>query len=469
MSNPNLELAHTILGPASAMIRQSYMPVGDPLSTYLGNPTNRLFRPAAEPCYGDGKIFQVKTRRADSARGARLATEDFKDGRNLSTAQVKLRYSDRDESLNDFHTVDTSAEVGHMELKAGPREEVALNIVESVLMDLNEGVDESWARYIHMRATGSIGTVDGTPVNGDGIDYASATTYTAGSTDAIFKIAGFGADCLQPGMRLEARNTSGTLLADEMEVIRKNTEDDSVLVQLVTSGPNQSTVANLDSLAANAVLYRSGEYNKGMKSSPSEWVAPGTASESFIGGVDRTTVGYAWMQPHVTRNSATSTTIKKAHLDAYFNALGGLRGRNEPGSTYTPTLVMHASHEDTLRQEIGEDAFTTVPANHDGMYNFGEEKLTYIHPVAGRIVLSSDSLAPKTEVRIYIPEDWVKQYYGFQGLDFMPGDAGMGMFKQKAGATAGVGSKYFRAEAYEVGAYFCRRPERNGAIKNVTG
>lgn len=466
MSNPNIELAQTLFS-VDAMFREQYFAVGGPNTTYLGNVTNRMFSPAQELAYGDGKVFQLQTRRSDSARSSRLATNDFKDQRRLTTAKVKLRYHDEDESLNDFHTIDTSAEVGHMELMAGPSEAVAINIVDRLMAEVPMGVDESVSRLIHAGSTGQIGTVDGTPKDADGVDYDSATSYTSGSTAAIFKISGFGADSLQPGMRLDAYSAAGALLADEMEVIRKNTTDNSVWVSLVTTGPNQSSVANLNSLADAAVLYRSDEKDKGMKSSPANWVATPTSGESFIGGVNRLSTAYAWMIAHLSRASASSTTIKKSHLDDYFNALGGLRGRNEPNSTVTPSLCMHPSHEDTLREEIGEDAFTTVPANHDGMYNFGEERLTYIHPVAGRIVLVSDSLAPRDKVRIYIPEDWKRVNYGFQGLQFMPGD--IGMFRQKDGATAGVGSKYFRAEAYTVLGFMCMRPERQGCIFNVTG
>lgn len=466
VSNPNTELAQTLFS-VSTMFREQYFDVGGPNTTYLGSVTNRMFSPAEELAYGDGKTFQLQTRRSDSARSSRLATEDFKDQRRLSTANVKLRYHDTTESLNDFHTIDTSAEVGHMELMAGPSEAVAINIVERLMREVPEGVSESWARLIHAGSSGSLGTVDGTPKDADGVDYDSATSYTSGATQAIFKIAGFGADSLQPGMRLSAYSAAGALQADEMEVIRKNPSDNSVWVSLVTEGPNQSSVANLDSLATAAVLYRSDEKDKGMKSSPANWVTAPTTGESFIGGIDRLTLGYAWMIPHVTRNSASSTTLKKSHFDDYFNSIAGLRGRNEPGSTVTPSLSMHPSHEDTLREEIGEDAFTVVQANHDGMYNFGEERLTYIHPVAGRIVLVSDSLAPRDKVRCYIPEDWKKVYYGFRGLNFMPGT--IGMFRQKDGATAGVGSKYFRAEGYEVAGFICFRPERNGAIMNVTG
>lgn len=468
MSNPNNELVQTLLSMDLA-VRQQYMDPGDPTTTFLGNRTMSMFRlRPGKVASGKLTTFQLKTRRSDSARSQRTPTEDFPDMRRMSVSALDLRFDAHNASLNDFHTIDAAAEIEHIQFRAGNTEAVAINLIDSLLMDFTESVNESWARLIHLEETGSIGTIDGTPKDADGVNYDQATSYGAGATKAIFKIAGFGADSLQPGMRIDAYSAAGALLADEMEVIGKNTEDNSVWVELSpVGGPNPSSVANLDSLADAAVLYRSKEKDKGMKSGPANWMAIPTAGESFIGGVDRMTTAYRWLQAQQIRPGATETTIKKQHLDAAFNALGGLRGRNEPGSTYTPTIVMHSSHEDALRQEIGEDAFTTIPANHPGTFNFGETRLTYQHPVAGQVVLGSDSLAPTNKVRIIIPEDWMKIPYGFAGLEFMPGE--FGMFRQKPGASPGNGSKYLRAEAYEVAAIFCERPERQTTINAVTG
>jgi hypothetical protein len=402
--------------------------------------------------------------RTDSSRISRNAAKDFGDQRPLAARNIKLRFSLDDETANDFTECQAIAEIPHLDLIRGSVAEAALNMAQEVTRQVRENASDSWPLHYHLPAAGNVALVNGTPVNYHPKSFASGTTYTSGSTTARIKIDTGPIALFEPGTRWDFYSSAGVLQADEVEIVQMNPAEKSVGIKLITSGPNQSTVANLNSLADNAVIYRSGERNQGMRSSFGNYFSDPVASENFIGGVDRTTTDNAYLIPVTTRDGESSVQISQQHFNDLSDAMGHIF---EDGVEQTPVYIMHSDVLSTLRVALGEEAFKIEPPKNTGQYNFGELGLTYMHPAIGKVTLLGDPIAPVDRIRFLIPQDWLRVYYGFRGFQFMEDQGGM-WFRKAGGLANGGRSKFFRAEGYELAALHCRRTRVQGEIRNIS-
>lgn len=462
MSTAHLTKTQSALLTATDLLREEYLDQAPEMAFRFGRVTERLFKPATRAVGGDGVTLQVIAGRTDSARASRNPSRDFGDQRPFSAGKIKFRFDMDDVTANDFTELQGVAEIPHLDLIRGDEDEIAVNVAESVRRQLMENAQDSHPILLHATAAGRVALVNDTPKDDDDIDYDSAGSYTSGATTARFKIDGGSIAAFEPGTRWDAYSAAGALLADEMEVTHKNVADNSIGVKLTTTGPNQSSVANLDSLANDAELFRSGEKDGGMRSGLTNWFSVPSSGETFIGGVDRTTNTKRWLLPTFERKGAASAAVRRDFLDDAALNMGFVLETGKSAVAFGhPSLIQ------TLRRSIGEDVLKTEGPNPDGNYTFGELGVTFQHPQFGKMTMLADPLAPPDVLKIIVPENWTKLYYGFTGFQMFDGD--MGIWYRKEGANAGGGkSKFYRCEGYELCGLFSKSMRDQAVVMNLT-
>lgn len=454
----NIDQAQGALLTVTALLREQYWPSTEMATFRFGRVTDRIFKPSEELVDGDGKTLQIITGRTDSARMNRNAYADFGNQRPFQATSIKFRFSS-DSTASDFTRLEAVAELPHLELqRAAGRPEVAENIAREVDMQTRQNVQDSFAIAVHANANGRVALVNGAAVQNDDQDYSSASALSGGETSFRVKIDGGPLAPFEPGTVWDFYSAAGVLQADECRVTDKNPDDNSIGFELTSS----STVANVDNVADNAEIFRSGERGNGYRGSLTEWFETPSSGENFIGGKDRTTAANRYLLPMRTRVGSSSAQINKQFLDDLSLKMGYVF---EEGQS-VPLILGHTSVIQTLREDIGEDALTTESPDNSGEYNFGEMAVSYMHPHWGKVRLVGDAMAPTDTLKFLDLSTWIRLKYGFRGFDFLPGDIGPWYRKQ---ADAGNGkSVFYRMEGYTIDGIFCTQPRKNAAIMNIT-
>lgn len=462
----NSDTAHTAYA-ITALFQEQFMSRAVDQWFRHGRITERIFKPSDQLFTAKDNYLPVISGTSDSVRGSRHILESFGDQRPFRGGRLNLRLNPEDPTVNDFHSFNAVAEVSDSDMiRAGNDPSYMTDVVGTLVRHINQRFQDSTAQLLHLPASGRTALMNGTKKKADATTYAGASSYTNGATEAIIKIDSGSIAAFEPGTRWDFYSAAGALLADEVEITMKNPAELSLRLKLTTSGPNQSTVANLDDLADNAEIYRSAERNKGVRSSVGEWFSTPTAGESFIGGVDRTTSDYLWMVPVKTREDEASNATVRA--DFFDDLMDAMAYNFEGGAGMTFAMMGNQTTIQSLRKSIGDEAISQQPSRHDGAYNFGQLALYYQHPAIGQMALIGDPLAPRDALRFLRLEDWMKCYGGFRGVRMFDGGEGHGIWFRKDGELANGGkSKYWRCEGYQTCAWFCRNPRAQGAIMKV--
>jgi hypothetical protein len=471
----NLDLAQGLAltaGAATVLARTRYFPGAPHQSFQFGSTFNRLFKPNAEVIKSVNKDFQVIRGRSDGARYHRSPLQDWRAPKKMTTAKITVRYNEEVEASNDFFTGDVSAQIAYTDfLRGAAPEEQAVNLVEEVTRQFMDSMERSRPILCHAPASGRIALVNGEPKLADTYDWASATAYANNATAVRIRIDGGSIAPFEPNMRFDIYDSAGNLEISNIEVVTKNAADNSVWFK-VTADSNQATFGTSGcDVDDNSEIFRSGERNLGFKSGIGNWFSEPASGDSFIGGVDRSTEGYAWLVPPLSRTESTisNATISQAILD---EAIGSMELRRETGSAdELSNLVFlgHTTHANTLREDISAAAIVQQAPTNRGEYTFGAMSIKYMHPAVGIIDIVGDPLAPLDEVKLIKPSDWSLHYYNQMG-PFVPPRGDLGMFYFTEGEAAGSGrSKYLRVDATETAIYMCSNPSGQHGIKAVIG
>lgn len=463
MSQGQYNSSLTLLSTVSDLIREQYAPqVADHVFRY-GQITNRIFRPSADGTVatGDGLNIQVVTGYSDSARATRNTLSDFGSARQMNATNLKLRFQDDPSSTatgNDFLRIDAVAEITEIELRRGNDAGAAVNLAERVGREMRQNYDDTHPRLYYSDGNGKFAAVNGAPRDADDLTYEGASSYTSGSTTFIAKVDYGSIAAFKKNTHWDFYD-GDTLTADECRVVDQDYLEGSVTFELT----DKSTVANCDNVGDNDDIYASGEKGNGYRGSLREWFDAPSSGEAFLGGVDRTTSAYRYLNPVRYTPSSTATTVNRDQLDTLALAMGYVDDGNDMGSV----VLTNTSVLQTLRKSIGEEALSNQPADNNGNYSFGTNQLSYIHPTFGKVTLLADTLHPADRMHFLRASDWQLIPYLSAGLNMMDGDVAGGFYRKQAASGGGGRSMYYCAEGYSLDTLFCKMPQKQGVILNI--
>lgn len=458
MSAQQYARAGSALGTIAPLLREQYFPEVMEQVWRNGSVTNRIFQPAKDLiANGDGITVQVVTGHTDSARASRNALKDFGNARQMKSRNIKIRFEDDPSAAasgSDFVRTEVVGQLTELELQRGNDPGVALNLAEKVNRDMTEAVMWKKPLMYYSDVNGKFAAVNGTKVNNDADNFAGGTTYTAGSTSFRVPVDFGSVSAFYENTHWDFYS-GDTLLADECRVTDFNPVDLSVGFELTDA----STVANCDNVADDADIYVSGEKGNGYRCSLREFFDTPSASESWIGGVDRTSSDYRWLNPTRYKATASGTVkIDRDQLDQLAQAMNYIDDGQDMGNV----VVSSISVVQTLRKDIGEEALSNQPANNDGNYSFGQNQLSYIHPNFGKVTILADNMHPSDRMHFLRAGDWKLIPYLSAGIQ-SPED----WYREQAASGGGGRGMYWRNDAYMIDTPFCFVPKKQGVILNI--
>lgn len=450
----------TTLQGVSNIIREQYDEEFTDQVFFTGQITNRLLAPnKTKPVVGDGETFQVEIAHAFNGRMDTDVVSDFPAPSAFQANKLKVRFNERDNTANDFVKFATTGRVSEHELRGVSCDDQAVDIAERIEKEMRGDYDLLLAIHRNLDRTARIAQVNGTPRQNDADNLNSCTVTPTTTMRCIIDngpIAAF-----QPGMRYQFYNTGGALLFDDAIVTDYNPVDLSVGFARAT---NNST-ASFASVADNAEIFLTGERNKGMHSVGS-WFSTPTSTDSFIGGVNRSTPTNRYLTVKRTRVGSASKIISRSDVDDLSNAMSYVQD-----AEIMVAVVCDPTMHTKLRNDIGEDAFIPWPSDTamaKRWMHFGSIGLTYQHPIFGVVKIAADPLSIPNDVRVLTPDMWMALQHGKKGLQFMPGSVG-GLWDRMESNVPGQGKGMFwQVQAYALHCDFCRKPGLQGRILNVT-
>ncbi len=442
-------------------------------SDWFGKNTNQLIRPHTETIMGDGKTMNFELAPGDTVRFATTMLGAFADPDTFDPGVIKVRFN-KQTSANDFVRVSGSCQTNDIDLEAGKNGSI-VDFVERMQAQIEPAYDEGMAIHRNIGRSARLALVNGTPTlnNGTAIDATAgvASSSTATNTGgARFKIDNGSIAYFRAGRRIDICNaTTGVAYAANVRVTDVNVVDSSIGVAFGTTGSHATRLStgNLASVVDNAEIFMSGERNAGMYSLGAYFTAP-TAGESFIGGVDRTTSDYRFMNPLHVNYSASPTPLTKSVVDTLSKAMQ-YRSESEIAVVLTTDLDLHQK----LRNEYTEAAFLNIPDGDNRLKrfaNFGALGLNYQHPAFGLLKIVADVLQTSGTLRAVIPANWRALQYGRKGLRMMPGQGGgrNGWYRVTESAPNTGNSMIWKCDFYALHCDWCFAPWKQGHVTGLT-
>ncbi|NBW18612.1 MAG: hypothetical protein EBR82_62625, partial [Caulobacteraceae bacterium] len=330
-----------LLEDVSAIIQQQYFPeFTEEAPGRFGSVVNKYFKPSMDAITSDGKTMQVEIAPGDTVRFGTDPLGPFASPDVFQAGSIKVRFNKATPTSSDFSHVSASCQTNDIDLEVAGRGSI-IDFVERMFKQIMPEYDEKLAVHRHLSRSAQVGTVSGTVVRNNSYNFTQASGTADNTFGARFVVSNGSISYFRPGTRIDIYN-GANLVVGNVAVTDSNPADNSIGVQYVSS-PN--TVRNstgpgtLGSIASGHSIFYSGERNAGMYSLGAYFSAP-VASESFIGGVDRTTSGYRWMIPVTTRPGATAATLTKSMVDDLAIAMG-YRQEDEYGVVVTTSPDLH--------------------------------------------------------------------------------------------------------------------------------
>lgn len=465
MSNPSFyNQTEAVQRTVDQLIRESYMPEIPELLWKVGSPTLRLLKPSEKLAHAanGGIIQRVITNRANSGRATGTLLADFKRGRTSTAARVKLRLDYDTPADNDFISIEASTAIPWHDFVTGGSD-AAETVLSRAQDDVFDSLDYTTSVLMHSDATGSIGAINGTKKKEFGSEgtFADASAHAGGDTHASFLVDGHTIGVFKEGVHLDAYTSAGVLTADEMRIDKVNYEENSISVVL----SELSTVDNVDDLTDNDVIYLAGTKGAGFKCAFKEMFKADYASDSWVGGIDRSAQGNRHWIPIRTRSGAATMPMTKAFLD---NAARAIGYRTSESEQEAPVFLAGAEIIDNFRSDVGDSAIVNEGATDRGSYTIGELALSYQHPVLGRVNLVSDYTAVNDRGYLLFPEDMEMYFAEMMGPVVMSdGTSGKGFERVEGADPNSGGSKFYKLEVMEQKAPFFKRINRAASIANI--
>lgn len=466
MSNPTYyNQVEAVQRTTSQLIREEYLPEIPEMIWMAGSPTNRLLKPSSKVAHAanQGLIERVITGRANSGRATRTLLADFKKGRTSTADRIQVRLNYDDPSANDFTSIEAATALPYYDFNStGP--DAAMQVLERAQTDVFDSIDYTTSVLMHSDSNGSIGAVNGTPkaAYDDELTYAGAAAYATGTTASI-AVDGHTIGVFKENVYLDFYTAAGALVADEVQIVAVNYEEQSLSLAL----SEDSSVANLDSLADNNVIYLAGTKGAGFKCAFGEMFKTSYTSDSWIGGVDRGAANKKHWVPIRTRTGASSSApMQKSFLDDAARAIGYRTSESE--DAMNPVFIAGSEIIDNLRSDIGDAAIGMEDVQNRGGYTIGELSVGYQHPVIGRMDLVGDYTAKNSVGYMLYPEDLTVFNAEVVGPVVMSeGTSGRGFERVEGSESNSGGSKFYKLEVMDQKCPFFTRINRAAGIFNI--
>jgi len=455
------------LEDASNVIQTAYMSeFTEEYPKRFGSFTNKMIKPYKEIAATDGIVMQYELGPADSVRTDTSPLGAFPSPQVLQAGQLRLRFNRNNAATNDFTNVKASVQFDLYTIE-NKGEGVIVDIAQRVYNSINDDYNEKMAILRQVHRSGQIALVNGTAKKNDSwyLSGASASaTNTAGLRCAIDtgSISAF-----RNNVRVDFINPStGAVRAGNVRVTSTNVTDLSVGVEFVTSGPTGTiSTGDLSTVADNDIIVFSGTYNKGYYGFGA-WFGRPTSSDSFIGGVNRSTSSYHWMLPISTREGSSAAKITRSMFDELMVAMGFISEDPQNGLACVadPTIV------NTIRQELGEQSFIQIPEGDSRLErfaNFGSVGLNYQHATCGVIKIAADPLMVPNTVRFISSDTWKAVFVNHKGLRPVM-EAGKHWYRMNESTPNTGKSLIYKADWFGDQVDFCMAPWKNGQMLNVT-
>lgn len=440
----------------------------------LQEDTNRLFKPALQEITGTGKVMQMKLARSDSARAGNDPLGPFAAPDVFEPATLTVRFNKSDLTANDFTTISCSCQTDDIDIREKGKGSI-VDFVEEMVGEIDGNYDEKLAILRHLPKTAVMALVNGTPKQNDKHYFLDATATASNTAGLRVPVDTGSIGAFARGKRVAFLNpTTFAARVSNVRVTDVNYADLSIGVEFVTGSSivarnSVNGTGTLGTVVDNDLIVASNangtnEYGSGLYSMGAYFGRP-TAGESFLGGVDRTTSSKRYLLPVATREGVTATRIQKSHFNDLAIAMGWRENKKVAGVFMSDPQI----HQ-TMRDDIGEDAFIPIPPDDARMArfaNFGNIGLNYQHPTFGLVKIMACKLCPPNTVRFIVPEHWRQLFYGFRGLQAMPGEIGNWKRLPEAAPNSGFG-KIYKMDFYALTTDFCSMPWTNGEILNVT-
>jgi hypothetical protein len=435
---------------------------------------NKLIRMNTEVAKGDGYFVTVNDASSDTFRVGRNPLPDsLGTAAKTSIQKFKLRFNENAGPAgtdHDFTMITGASQFTQYELDNGG-EQAVIDLVRKIDMERQQDFEQKKAFHRVVGSTGVLCYVNGTPKQGDALTYAGATSGSVSNTTGIRILVDNGSIGFfaTKGLRLDfIRPATGAVVAGNVKTEDLNTADGSVRISYGSgsSHVSEQSTGNLASVADNDYIVISGTYNK---AGPSvrNWFTTPTAGESFLGGKDRTTAAFSFMNPTTTRSGDAVAKVQQS----FFNNLAtAMRYRFEPSQT---GMVAVGSPEviQAIQEEIGQNSWMTEPTTkrmQERFGSFGWMGVTFQHTEFGVMQLLSEVLMPPNDIWFIEPNSWIETYYQVKGLRTAPGDTeGMWSRMSSGSPNSGKGLAY-RAEFYANLVDWCEQPYKQGRIANVS-
>jgi hypothetical protein len=428
-----------------------------------GTDTMRRLKPSQSRTNVRDNYIQFITAHADNARASNDLLADYRKPNKHKAAKINYRYDPDNPSSNDFRGIDGVARLSLAEVHSlGGSTEGQVKLAEMVTRQVFHGIDATGTFFMHSDSTAAKGNVNGTKVNVT-TDFANGATYTAGSTACTFAVDNVSIGNFREGDMIDVYN-SNTLIANDLMVRHVDYDQNAITVQKTAD----TTASNLDSIADNYTLYRSGEKGMGFLTSFGEFFKETVSSgDSWVGGVDRSTIDNLYLQPMKLRRGQSVELPDEEHL----NQLGKAMGYAQPGTDSMPlTLFAGDSLIRAFRNIIGDSVFVHSPSSGgNDKHQIGNTSLRYVDPKLGVIELVGDNNARNDRMYLVNTADWEILRGGIQDLEIPTAGGAYGYFERMEGTNSHRGgSKIFRMECSTWWTPIVKRMDRCAAIFNLS-
>lgn len=428
---------------------------------------NNIFTPSQKRVIGDGLVHQFIKGGLDNVRGTRNPMADFRNSTSIMADTIKVRWNRDGEDANDFLRLDGTIRTTYYELEnitsiptEDGQKEAVINLTQEKIDQIREDFGSKAAIMRVSERSGIIGTVAATPTNTDG------GAYSAGSTTVRIQWGTYGVAIIQRNMVIDIYSTAGTLLFAGAKVDHVDVANEYVFL----SRASASSTANFDAVVNGAEIFLSGGRNNGAFSLGEFNKEIIGASDSYIGGKNRSQVANYWLLPTKIRANVTARVVSKQDLDDLGSAMASVIQSRQPYVLRAGIKV-----EQSLRNAIDAAAFVVFPEgdSREARYaNYGAEGVNYQHPVFGTLRIVVDPIMRTNRLEISNISQWMAYHptsSGSTGVTFLPGENGT-LFRRLPSDTSGNGfSLAFQAEAMAFMCDACVKPDEQGVIYNVTG
>ena len=352
-----------------------------------------------------GMDVKFKTRYRDSARMSGKMLGGFPKGMAYTVQEVRVRYNDRDQSINDFRKIGSRAQITEPDLQkaaiasttGGPG--AVMDLAQEQAVDIYEDIEQNLALKRHLPINGHLArlTTDVLRDN-DGLTYATCNAFSSPETSVRFKITDGSLQRFWPGREIDVYNSAQTSYF-RGTITDVNPADDSIGLDIVTPVTGVTSAA-----FGSGYIYLSGEKGEGGYYGFGAWTED--PASGFLGGVDRTARTHRFMNP--LKIDAGSVTINKGLLDEGFQ----LRALTHETPRAGLKILAHIKRIDEFRNAIGEEALITSEDTPEENLVTGHESVSYRYPGVGKVMLHPDPMCGYTKAYCIDPAQVMSMRYG---------------------------------------------------------